>query len=745
MHRLLIYIFLTLIYNSSTSQEIGEIYSVDYPKLTEINLGPVFIGDSVDFRIKYKNFTDNTYEIYGVKPTFGIFRYQFETIPDEFLSYRQIAPVFPVKVLPKSENEILMQFRADTNLTVFPLGWYNSDIIVGFGIPPDTSIALQNKFHYFTKKTNKLIDGYNDIIYFDSVFVSPPVPVKSVWRVRSTFRDNLQIQKQELKLITPKVTLDEFLPSFFEINPIFPNKRDIIDWEIGYSPRNKGSDTAEVRLYFENLQGKEDYCKVLLIGTGVQQQLNIVNSNFVFSNDTIYLGAIQPNKNIFLEFDIINLGNFAFNSIKDTIESSAFINFNHSIIQSITSNNKHLQPNSTSKVKVNLTIAERGNFVLKYIAQSDADTRFKFVPNSSKEVVFYLVGRTIEPEIQVNNNTIDFENIYLYYPYCRSTKDTTIFIRNIGNDTLRIDKIEITNQQPMFAFSVKENSLLVPPNEFGKISLNFEPVLPQLFTATLVLHNNSKYPKFSIDLKGTASTPAIAKLEIDSHRVRPGTLLTIPIKTNQNITFANEFSDTLYYDRSILHYVGYDINNTAVSQPIELLSIQETIDGKLAIHIRKPKKTLFSSDTVLIKLKFNTFLGNSNSTNISFKSPKLGNEHCERTLNLIPENLKNGTVVLDSICGIDLKAFPIKLIIDGLQAFTKYSTININYRLNQSGDISFELYDYYGRCCYSLKEYKASSIYNQIIELTKIPMGIYILKTSFQDEVIFHKIHWFEE
>lgn len=727
------------------SQEIGEIYSLDYPNLTEINLGPVYIGDSLDFFIKYKNTTNNTYDIFGVKPTFGIFRYSSEIIPDEFLSYRHISPVFPIKVLPNSENQILLQYRADTNLTVYPLGWYNADIIVGFGIPPDTSLALQRQFHYFTKKTNKLIDGYVDVINFDSVFVAPPVPVKSTWKVRSTFRDNLQVEKQELRLITPKVTLDEFLPNFHEINPIFPRKRDIVDWEIGYQPRNKGTDTAEIRLYFKNLQEKEDFCKVLLVGTGVQQKLNIVNSNYVFSNDTIFLGAVHSNKKLNLEFDILNSSNFSFNALEERIESPDLVDFKYTITQTINQNKQHLQPNSISKVKVDLTLAERGNFVLKYIIKSDADSRFKFVPNPSKEVVFYIVGRTMKPELQANNTTIDFENIYLYYPYCRSTKDTTILIRNIGNDTLRIEKIEITNQQPMFAFSVKENSLIVPPNEFGKINLNFEPVLPELFTASLILHNNTDVPKFIINLKGIASTPAIAKLEIDSHRVRPGTLLIVPIKTNQNITFANEFTDTLYYDRSILHYVGYDINKTAISQPIEIISIQENVEGKLAIHIRKPKKTQFSADSIFLKLKFNTFLGNSNSTTISFKSPILGNEHCERTLNLIPENIKNGTVVLDSICGLDLKTFPRKMIVNSVKTFANTSSINLNYQLNSTGIVTFELYDYYGKYCYSFSEFKTPLTYEQKIDLPKLPSGIYILKVKFDDEVSYHKVHWLEE
>jgi len=740
-YKIILYLFFVV--SNLISEEVGVIYSPDYPESTEINLGPVYIGDSLDFQIKYKNFSDTTYYIYGVKPTFGIFRYPFETIPDEFLSYRHLSPVFPIKVLPKSDSEIKLQFRADTNLTVYPLGWYNADIILGFGLPPDTTIALQKKFHYFTKKTNKFIDGYQDVMQFDSIFVNPPIPFKNNWKVRSTYSDNTQITKQELKLLTPKVTIDEFLPTFFEINPIFPKKRDVIEWEIGYSPRNKGTDSAEFRLYYNASEGKEDYCKVLLVGTGVEQKLNLINSNYAFSNDTIFLGSIPTNTIIPLEFELYNSGNFPFNSLGDTMVASSIVPFEYEIPEPFNFDKNYLKPNNSRKIKANISLKERGIFVLRYIINSDAVERFKFAPKSSKEIVFYIVGKATQPEIQVNNTTIDFENVYLYYPYCRSSKDTTILIRNIGNDTLRINKIEISNQQPMFAFSANETELIVPPNDFGRINLKFEPVLPQLFTANLILHNNSNNPNFTLELKGIASTPAIARLEIDSHRVRPGTLLVVPIKTNQNIAFANEFSDTLYYDRSILHYVGYEFNGTAVSQPIELISLQESIDGKLAIHIRKPKKTNFAADTILIKLKFNTFLGNSSSTNISFNSPKLGNEHCERTLNITPDNVINGKVVIDSICAIDLKAFPRKLKINSFFTNSNQRLININYELSASGVVQYEIYDCIGRLVFARQQYQIAQMYDRSIDLPELPTGFYIMKVTFLDEMEIRKFYWF--
>lgn len=739
LNKFIVILFLFFCSYKSIFPQIGVIYSVDYPDSTEINLGPVFVGDSLDFRIRYKNFTDNTYEIYEVKPTFGIFRYPYEVLPDEFLSYRHISPSFPIKVMPRSEHDILFQFRADTNLKVYPIGWYNADILVGFGIPPDTTVALSRKFHVFTKKTNKYIDGFQDILNFDSVYVNPPVPAKGVWKVRSTFVPNLQVEKQEIKLITPKVTTDEFIPNFYEINPLFIRKRDVVEWEIGYQPRNPGPDTAEVRLYYKDNQNKSDYCRVLLVGTGVQQKLNLINSNYQFRNDTIFLSAVPTNKPIDLEFEILNSSNFAFFSINETLTTQYPFKFNYQINTKLISNNSYLQPNKSSRVRLNLNFQEKGNFVLKYTITSDAANRFKFFPIYESDYSIYIVGRALEPEIQANNNEIDFESIFLYYPYCKSSKDTTFAIRNIGNDTLRIGKIEIVDQKPMSVFSVSESSLNLPPDSLALLHLKFEPVLPQIFSARLILHNNSKYPQYEIELKGVASTPAIAELKIDTHKVRPGTILTIPIKTNKNIVFANEFIDTLYYDRSILHYLGYNLLNTAIDQPIEHISINESLEGKLSIHVRKPRKTSFKSDTILIKLNFATYLGNSKSTTISFKSPKLGNEFCERTLNIISENIRNGVVLIDSICGVDFKAFPRKLNLMAFSFNQDTKILNIKYNILSQGEVVYSIYDYLGTKIYENKSFKETTAIDEDIILPNLPFGFYFLTITFENELIVTK------
>jgi len=163
----------------------------------------------------------------------------------------------------------------------------------------------------------------------------------------------------------------------------------------------------------------------------------------------------------------------------------------------------------------------------------------------------------------------------------------------------------------------------------------------------------------------------------------------------------------------------------------------------LAIHIRKPKKTNFAADIILIKLKFNTFLGNSSSTNISFNSPKLGNEHCERTLNITPDNVINGKVVIDSICAIDLKAFPRKLKINSFFTNSNQRLININYELSASGVVQYEIYDCIGRLVFARQQYQIAQMYDRSIDLPELPTGFYIMKVTFLDEMEIRKFYWF--
>lgn len=722
---LAITLLVLLEFNPLFANEIGKIYSIDYPNSEIINLGPVYIGETINSRFRVENLTEQTYHIYEVKPTFGIFRSPVEVIPDEFLSYRTVDTKFPIQVLGNSNIEISIQYEADTNLLVYPLGWYNADLLIGMATEPDTNVVLDKNFKLLTKKSKLYVDGFQDRIIFDSTYINPPLPQAKDWKLKSIFKDSLQITNQKFNLLTAKITENEFIPEFFEINPLFLRKYDALNLRIGYQPRNIGIDSGQVEMHYLN-NGTDEFASVTLVGTGVQQKISLINSNYNFNSDTIFLGNVPANKDLLINFDVMNSSNFALNLISEKFvnQNPEYVQADLEIVKKMQSSVKYIDSGIIESVELRVNVQDRGNFEFKYIIESDIDNRFLFVPTNAKYKEIIIVGQSVEPKIQIISETIDFEKVYLYLPYCQSRKDTTIRIRNIGNDTLRINKIELILQKPLPAFSCSNNELTINPNETAEIQISFEPNSPQIYSANLVLHNNSSVPNYTLSLIGTSITPAVAKLYIDTFRVRPGSLLYVPIKTDSNIVFANNFSDTLYYNRSVLHYVGYEVENTASQQPLENLDISETFDGKLAINIRKPNKTNFLAKENLIFLKFNTYLGNSPSTSISFSNPQLGNEYCERSLNLIKENITNGTVILDSICGIDLKAYPI--LVQSINY--KDDNIEFQYKILAKTTFSYQIYDAIGNLIYSKNkvEYEPNS-YSDIININYLPKSLYFI------------------
>jgi len=722
---LAITLLVLLEFNPLFANEIGKIYSIDYPNSEIINLGPVYIGETINSRFRVENLTEQTYHIYEVKPTFGIFRSPVEVIPDEFLSYRTVDTKFPIQVLGNSNIEISIQYEADTNLLVYPLGWYNADLLIGMATEPDTNVVLDKNFKLLTKKSKLYVDGFQDRIIFDSTYINPPLPQAKDWKLKSIFKDSLQITNQKFNLLTAKITENEFIPEFFEINPLFLRKYDALNLRIGYQPRNIGIDSGQVEMHYLN-NGTDEFASVTLVGTGVQQKISLINSNYNFNSDTIFLGNVPANKDLLINFDVMNSSNFALNLISEKFvnQNPEYVQADLEIVKKMQSSVKYIDSGIIESVELRVNVQDRGNFEFKYIIESDIDNRFLFVPTNAKYKEIIIVGQSVEPKIQIISETIDFEKVYLYLPYCQSRKDTIIRIRNIGNDTLRINKIELILQKPLPAFSCSNNELTINPNETAEIQISFEPNSPQIYSANLVLHNNSSVPNYTLSLIGTSITPAVAKLYIDTFRVRPGSLLYVPIKTDSNIVFANNFSDTLYYNRSILHYVGYEVENTASQQPLENLDISETFDGKLAINIRKPNKTNFLAKENLIFLKFNTYLGNSPSTSISFSNPQLGNEYCERSLNLIKENITNGTVILDSICGIDLKAYPI--LVQSINY--KDDNIEFQYKILAKTTFSYQIYDAIGNLIYSKNkvEYEPNS-YSDIININYLPKSLYFI------------------
>ena len=733
---LIIILFLVLP-NFLISQDIGKVYSLDYPADSVINFGPVYAGDSIALAFQVENLSNNQLIIYEVMPTFGILRDPNEAFTDEFRSFKNIAPSFPINLSSHTNTQLKIQYNASTNLFTGPLGWYHAFMQVGFAIPPDTNLAYSRRFYLIAKKTNKALDGYDDVLNFDSVYINSPVKESILWRVKSVMKDSVPLIAQKFTLLSAKLTNDEFFPQFYSINPMFRNKNEIINWTLEYAPLDMGIDTGYVELTFKPYPDifpdsiQKANCK--LYGIGVKQDIRLNAVNYDFSNDTIYLANIPTNKLLKINAQIKNYGNIPFNSIDEQIAAENLI-FTSNILKKIKDNPASIKQNGTGEFSFECKIMESGNFAIRYEITSDITQRkIKQTPASASKVIFYIVGKAIEPRIAVPSAMIQFPTIYQYLPYCESASDTTIIIRNLGNDTLRINQIIIENEQPRFTFIPDKTELSIPPNNYDSIKITFSPIFSKLFTGDLLLISNSGnlIDTTKIQLTGSSVAPTSTSISIGDYKGKPCSIIEIPIIVDSNIVYSSNFTDTLYYNHSILQYVGYKNQGTASQQPIEDILIREDSLGYLAVNIRKPKSSRFYDRENLIILQFKIYLGNAQSTLITFLNPRFGNEYCDYALRLPQENIKNGTFDIDSVGGIELKAYPIEkpaIQITSLTPDPVNEDINIKLWSEKEAVLNYEIYDYYGNFILQNDLGKVNpGEYNIEQVFSFAPTGMYIL------------------
>ncbi|MBP7214459.1 MAG: hypothetical protein KBA52_02320 [Candidatus Kapabacteria bacterium] len=687
------------------SQEIGKIYSINYPADTVVNYGPCYIGDSLSETFRIENLTNDNFIIYEVMPTFGILRDPNETFIDEFRSYKNVAPLFPINLAAQSKTTLIIQYNASTDLFTSPLGWYHSILQVGFSEVSDTNLVYGKKFYLRAKKTNKAIDGYEDLLNFDSIYINSTVKESIIWRVKSVLKDSISLVDQKFILLSPQLTTDEFISHFYSINPVFRYKGEALTWQFEYAPLDMGVDSGRVELaykpfvdtYPDSIQKAS--CK--LQGVGVKQDIRLNYANYDFRNDTIFLGNIQSSKLLKINAQIKNYGNIPFNSIDEQITAEN-LNITSQILKKIKDNPASINQNGTGEFSFEIKINNIGDFVFRYEITSDISQRnIKFAPASANKIVFYIVGKAIEPLIAVSSILIQFPTIYQYLPYCESTSDTTLYIHNLGNDTLRINQILIENDIPEFTFTTDKTDLSIPPKSKDSILIIFSPILTKLFTADLLLISNSEnqIDTVKIGLMGSSVAPSATSISIGDYKGKPGSIIEIPIMVDSNIVFSSNFSDTIYYNRSILQYVGYKNQGTASQEPIENISIKEDSSGYLAIYVKKPTTTRFYENKILIKLQFKIYLGNSPSTLISFLNPRFGNQYCDYALRIPKENIKNGYFEIDSVGGIDMKAYPIvkpAIQIESLSPNPVKDKIDIKLWSEDETFLKLAIYDYYG-------------------------------------------------
>lgn len=735
---LTLFIFLLTI-EAFAGEFSGKFSSIEYPEMKTINLGPCLIGESVFTSFELRNTGTETLRMLGVSPSIEFYASPSAITPFEFLrfTYSDISLpknfVYPVDMV----DTLTVKYSAENDIISFPLGRKETLMKLGFVNPNDTTEIIRlDTFLLTARKTKYYVDGFDEFINFDSVYVNSE-SLNMNWKVKNTWSKNVTAFAQTDSLISQPMGLDEFTFENKNYPLTFYAKKSYIDWGISYSPKDTKADTAVLNLEYQPdpalFPDSVDIAWVKLFGIGVKQELKASSSEVEIKGDTIYLGDIRTGTNKTINFKILNTGNIPFGSLNESVikEYQDILFTDFTIKKGMPS--KNILPNENVDISIDFNATISGDFVARYKISSDILNRKSLhnVPNSQKEIFLYIKGRAVEPRLQINvADTVKFGNVVFSADVtgdCPSERDTLITIYNNGNLEVKVFDI-VTDPDNLFI--VSPTSFIINAGSSKKININYTATPPAREDySVLSIISDQKIPNdtLSFVLSAASVPPVLAELGISKDiRSKPGRTIAVPVLlTNEYYTpaiYAKNCKFNLTYNPSLLKYENKTTINTAVEGASSVVT--EDATGKLSVLINKDD--YFSAKDTLIILTFKTYLGDNISTEMAFSEPVFGDGKCNQTLYIVTSN---GIFSLDSVCGLEYKAYPYNSKITSIKNISPNPTsglTNIEIFLGYQMQCNMSISNVYGEIVYEpINSVMPAGSYNFKVDLSIFPPGNY--------------------
>ncbi|PKL85787.1 MAG: hypothetical protein CVV22_06425 [Ignavibacteriae bacterium HGW-Ignavibacteriae-1] len=742
---ILIFVFLTsLAYSQEYSGRIVPLHKMENGV---VNVGPCLVNDSIRFSFEIINDGEKVLYMQPLVPSFYLGASPNDPTQSQFTFFRRITQldrVFP----PNSRDTLIIQYNAG-DLIAPPLGWYEALLGLSLLKNDDRSgppIAKIDTFLLRVKKVVLYLNGIDDVVNFDSVYIEPNVTPKITWQLKNASNKSIEIIDYQTRVITQQPSGQEFTIQERPANITIQGK-NTIDWDISYQPLDIGIDSVQFKVTYkphpEEFPDSVNVASMFAVGTGVHQQINLLASNHNLVGDTIVLGDVRAGGSYIVAGALINNGNIPFHTLSEYI-IDVFTGNEHTdytITNKFGDKTEDLLPDSNYTFIFRYKPTENGLDIAEYIIESDILERvIKGVQAEKRFLRFYIKANVVSPKIFIAEDTLNFGSVTLNKPSCLNYKDTSLTIYNIGNEQLLIKSIKIVNGGGANFFT-GATSLEIEPNSSGKIDIRFENNSGTVgeYFAILELITNAPMPQNLTKIMLWAnSTPTLsATISIsDDLRASPGRLIEVPILlTSDNFIpseFAKSFSFSLSYDRSILEYKGVVTLGTA-SVGAAFEGDNSENPGKQIVDIRflKPGNDFFEPDDTLCKVQFFTYLGNAVATEIAIINPVFSDGNCEDLFEL---NVLNGVFVTDSVCGLELKAVP-----GNFAGFAIKSTLNsgshdlvqFDCSIGTAAEVSFRVYDAFGNI---LSDEIAGKIpagaYTYDFDSRNLASGIYFIEMS---------------
>lgn len=748
---ILLYLFWAVFGNILAANYSGEIKSVVPHTTNFINFGPVFLNDTLQIKFFLKNTGDSPIKVNPNIPTFFLGLSPNDPTTTQWEIFRRVTnqPELPRTFLSGESDTVRINFLSGDTL-ITKTGWHEALLGLSF-LPADiisnTPIAKIDTFFLRVKKTPYYVSGFEDDLRFDSVYINPNFTPQKFWRVKNVWVKNQPVFGLDRKLITQPFSTQEIIIADLPINPLEIYPDSIIYVPISYHPLNRGRDSMFLKMLYNPLKSQfpdsVDFAWTRIVGTGVEQEILIRNSNYNFSNDTIDVGNLKIGQKVSLSIQLINNGNIPF-GIKQQSILTAENDGTHkdfTITSKFLANGEHLQPNSEMQSSVELIPSSFGLISARFRIESDIlDRNIQGVQADKQYKYIYIKGNVVSPKIVLQFNEIDMGNVILSNVECPSQRDTLINIYNAGNSELIIYGISTNPPYPLSNFYPSREQMIIAPKTSDTLSIQFRVANGDFdkFESELILSTN-QFPPFDsviIKLIATSLPPVTTNLFIPRDLgSKPGSNIEVPIILSSNgaspATFAKSFRTSLFYNRSILEFNGIRTIGTATEGALNYGdNIEKNGLDELNLDIRTPANTYFSKKDTLVFLKFKTYLGNSSATEISFIEPKFGDGNCENIFSLIQTG---GAYYTDSVCGLPYKAIPsingkfdLNLVINSVS-----NDYDIEVELPYSTEANVNILDIFGQPIKSIiHQFFPSGKYQFVSNYSDLSSGLYFIELS---------------
>lgn len=635
-------------------------------------------------------------------------------------------------VAPQSARTLNVRYSA--NVAFFPVDSVAEVRLVLDVVRPPSLRPLQQKVLILRGlKTSNILGTVQKHLRFDSVYVGSVVPRRATYTVQNLLPVRFAAASQRLLLRTPALGPKEIVVDTFP--SVEFAERGVVDWQVSYTPRDRGRDSADFEIRYVNADNVRDTVVVTKIsGFGVEQQIDVTGATSLTGGppailalpDTIRVNDLAVGSALDVAVRLSNAGN-ADVHVDSTRGTTLRGQGTCTVIDSL----RTLRVGSFDTLRLRLRPLRRGEFTTRIDLFTDIVRRgFGEVPDAAIRRSIYIVVRT-QSTLRVAAEPLSLGPVVVA-SNCSDQSTTDFDVVNTGSAELRIDSI--STAPPGSSVRVTPQSFVLLPGASRSLRCVYSPSVVGRFSGELTVHLSGEESMRPIAFAATALAADTLAMAMPSDvRGRPGSIVDVPVTIMSGSPLGMQRARLVIDFNSTVASISEVVQRSTASENA-IVSVEALPRG--AVVTLRDDAGLLDRDTLLL-LRMRLYLGDSASTRmlIDVDTSSFGLGVCP---DLLPLRMRAGRVALDSVCGLSYKTA-----VGGLRTFragvlpnptSDAVTLAI---VAQPGSVALvDVLDALGRpCMESMRIGSSEPLFTSGIDVSMLPPAAYAVIVRIGDAV----------